>query len=390
MKNDLFEKNSGQFIDEKRSTSLKKSPSQNSNQIEDEPGFFRTFFKYVLIIGSCIMIPLFITNNNFTPDWLTDVRNVFVTKSDTKPASFPTISVPPVPPVPSFPENSKLGDQISKKVNDALEKAGIATQLSEEAQLKLDEALSNNPGLVTIDDEKISKAVEEALAKIDKKDLGATIEASIAAALNSLKSLETLNYSSNGFSSTSKSKKLSSSYIDYLAEMKKLGFTETFENYELKSFYDNGILANVLQDWKKNNWLDKFEFYELVSLYNNKITPSQLKPWIDAGYTDTYEAHEIISFINNTVTFDYLKLFADADLLNKYEFWEIVSFKNNNITPEKLKPWLDSNYADRFESHELISLITNKVPPSFLDELDNKGLLGGLEFWEITNLFKEK
>lgn len=397
MKNDLFEKKSGQSVDEKQNSSLKKNQPPHLNEIEEETGLFRTFFKYLLIIGSCILIPLFITNDNFIPDWLADARSLFVNKSENTTASTfsstpsqTVFSVPPVPPVPAianFPDNAKMGEDISKRVKITLERAGLATKISKEAQQKMDEALANVNFNSNFDEEKLEKAIENALASIDDKSLNATIESSIAAAF---KSIEALNLGKNEKGFSSKPAKLSSSYIDYLAEMKKLGFTDTFENYELKSFYDNGISVDVLQDWKNYGWINQFEFYELISLYNNKITPSQLKPWIDAGYTKKYEVHEIISFINNNVSFDYLKLFADADLLKKFEFWEIVSFKNNNITPEILKPWLDSNYANKYESHELVSFITNKIPISFLDELQKKGILDDLEFWEITNLYKER
>ncbi|NCQ10721.1 MAG: hypothetical protein GW809_00895 [Bacteroidetes bacterium] len=419
MKNNLYEKYQSPKVDD-NSNPNKGIPIRSEEP--EEPSKFIQFLKYSLIIACCIGIPFYMNSDSdqVVEEMVASFKDGFNEKTTVTSSVAPEISnaLPP------------LVSSILTKTVSELKKAAANPEIDAKERANLKEAIAKIESKINVEvqssktelNEASKLAIEDALAELevqldefDENELNATLNKSLSSALQglealnqlenleSLKSLEGLSVLSqlngrippvppvppiSGFNTT-KSNSLEISYLDYLAELKENGLFNTYKEYELKSFYDNGVDVDQILEWKENGLTDLLKPWELTHLYNNDIDASEMNPWIKGGFLKDYKSHEIIQFIKNDVTPEHVSDFKKNGLAKKYKFYEITNFFNADVTIDDLKEWDATGYLDLYKSHEILNFIENDVPPSFLRTLDDKGLLKDLKFYEITKLYNE-
>jgi hypothetical protein len=409
MKNNLYEKYQSPKVDDNANPN-KGIPIRAEEP--DEPNKFVQFIKYAVIIGSCLLIPFYMNSNSDDIDEIvTEVKGGIEeatgasrisasSNADELPAFVSSILSKALwelrkasnDPNLDGPEREKLKEAIAKieaKMNIGLE--SNQTDVNEAAKIAIQDALAG---------------LDVQIDGFDEDELNIVIHNSISSALeglNSLSQLENLNDLKNlkptrpnqppvppvpGVSN-SKREKLDIPYVDYLAELKENGLFNTYKEYELKSFYENGIDIDQIEEWKEGGLTDLLKPWELIQLNDKGVDASDIEPWIKAGFLKDYKSFEIVQFIENDVPTSYVSDFKKNGFDKKFQFYEITNFFNADVTIDNLKDWDKSGYLNLFKSHEIVSFIENDVPPSFLKSLDQKGLLKDLQFYEITNLFNE-
>jgi len=413
MKNNLYEKYKSPKVDDNANPN-KGIPIRADEP--EEPSKFVQFLKYTVIIACCLVIPFYMNSGDdkVVDDIVADVKDGFKdateapkivasSNSGVLPSFVSSILKNTLAELQKAAENPDLKDSERAKIKEAIEKIELKMAESvEESQSELNHATK--------------LAIEDALGQLevqidgfDENELNSIINQSVNSALQGLSSLSQLenlkdlkdlkNLNINvppvppvppvpGVSN-SNSKKLDIPYLDYLSELKENGLFKTYQEYELKSFYENGIEIDQILEWRDNGLTDLMKPWELTQLHNNDIDASEMNPWIKGGFLKDYQSYEIVNFIENDVTPEYVSEFKKNGYNKKFQFYEITNFFDSDITIQDLKVWDKAGYLDLYESHEIVNFIENDVPPSFLKMLDQKGLLKDLQFYEITKLYNE-
>ena len=444
MKNDL---NRNKITEEKKNAD---SPFENrsydqvmpSYSNNEEPGFFNKLFKYTLILAACVAIP-FAVNNDLWSDMKGAYSTATMVISDGE-----TIPEPPqAPTAPAAPNANLQDEQINQIIQDALGNNGnysfstsgdnsvisFSNPEGESYNVVKDDngnvIIENITGPKPIDGDALSRRIEEkisakmaglekSLEGIGEQQSAATaeFERRIEEAASRMvkegpngeiiivqQALQEITQNAtqlglavsgqvlSGMGGNSGAESNPQNYLDFLSEMKSTGLYDDFQEWEMDNFHEAGLTAGEIQEWHENGLFNELQSYEVVSLAEDGISPQTVLEWKENGLLDQFQSYELASFyekgISSTDVEEYVSFSNEYNIPLKG--FEIASLVEENTSVAYLEKLADAGYLTKFPAYGWDDLESEGVTAEFMKDLDNRGILDGLEFYEVVNLYKK-
>lgn len=444
MKNDL---NRNKVKDEE-SSSDSPYEQRNEEQIapvyndDSEPGFFNKLFKYTLILAACVAIP-FAVNNDLWSDMkgAYNVATMLISDGDNSPEQTPV--APPPPPVPGEDDINQiireaLGDQGNYTFSTSGERSiirfsnpdGESYNVVKDADGNV--IIENITGPPEFDGNELSRRIEEEIASemakleeelagLDQQTQNATagLEQRIEEAAQRMvkqgpngeiiidqQALKEITENATQLGLAVSGQVLSGlgnqqattiegggseNYLDFLSSMKSAGLYDDFAEWELSNFHDAGLTADQIQEWSNAGLFEDLQSYEVVSLIEDGVTPEVVNRWKESGLFDRFQSYELSSMYQDGIdaedTREYLAFADEYDIsLKGFEITELI----NEKTPVSyLESLAEAGYLTNFPAYSWDDLQKAGVTAEFIQDLDNRGILEGLEFYEVINLYEK-
>ena len=117
---------------------------------------------------------------------------------------------------------------------------------------------------------------------------------------------------------------MSSSYIDYLTEIKEAGLGEYYSSSGYQGLYNGGVPIEYLKQMSEAGYLDEFSYSAVIGLYNGGVTIDYLNQLSEADYLDDFSYSAVIGLYNGGVTIEYLNAMKAGDYLDAFSYSGII------------------------------------------------------------------
>lgn len=110
----------------------------------------------------------------------------------------------------------------------------------------------------------------------------------------------------------------------------------------------------------------------------------------EAGYRDLYSMPELSVMYQTGVEISYLDELNEVGLLEELPYTAIITFFSADVSTDYIVAMNESGYLERYGFPGVTAFYSSDIPVSYLNDLEEKGMLDDLSFSDILLMYQSE